>query len=53
MPWLYCAVEVASVVVMVVPLPCPAELMGMIEGLASMRTVRAEVAVRPDWSVAT
>ena len=30
-----------------------ASSVGTIEGLASMMTVRVEVEVRPDWSVAT
>jgi hypothetical protein len=45
----FCPVEVASVVAGVVD----ASSAGTIEGLASMMTVRVDVAVRPDWSVAT
>ena len=41
----YCDVVVAAVV--------DAAPVRMTEGLASMMTVRVEVAVRPDWSVAT
>jgi len=44
-------VEVASVVVAALLVPCPAELVGTIEG-ASMMMVLVLVAERPFWSVA-
>ena len=54
--------EASVVVASVVAVPCPAgsvvvvddaSAVGAIEGLASMMTVLVDVAVRPDWSVAT